>query len=619
MKKRALALVCAFAMGMTMCAGTNVSNTAKAAEDGSTETVENEGTDVSGDETATKPQVRIVGATISNKNDTTQSLRFLMEVENYDQIKVSKGQDFGINLTVKGNTTVPVTYKNNYKKIYAIDKTKNTLQYAVEINGINSDNIGTEVTAQGFVTDIPSGEGTVNNVAISTEETRSVSDVANKAGYTITVDNNKNMTLNKNFDTGYSVDLTKAQLIDNVGTIDWDRFSGAIKAKDVYGIFVPIHDKGFVAGSGVQVTIHGTAIGNRVRAYIEQNGAQVVNEYVTMNIPFTLKINKSVDSSVLFIKAPWNQTFNELNISKIEVKVLPIVKPAEDPGPYTLKFNDETVKDSRQFNNGYATVNNNGTVTGSITGRYGNIEFDLPDDVVSNYYDTVTVKFKDADYQETKADILMSLDTVNNGLLTDEPKRVDHFHHAKEGEAVTIANSGPIKNVRIWTEDARPTSDKPFTFTIESVIFSRSYELDLNDKNVVEVSNNKLALTFNPDNSVTIETKGTTQDDAGSFGFKIPKDIYEENDFRKIAISYRDSDLMEHSHNVQHFGIDDVGPIENELIKWDGTQMLGTGTVIFDLDPATQGGNFSNMRFLHLEKPGRKMIITSVRLAKYTR
>ena len=51
MKKRALALVCAFAMGMTMCAGTNVSNTAKAAADGSTEAVENENTDVSGTET----------------------------------------------------------------------------------------------------------------------------------------------------------------------------------------------------------------------------------------------------------------------------------------------------------------------------------------------------------------------------------------------------------------------------------------------------------------------------------------------------------------------------------------------------------------------------------------
>ena len=48
----------------------------------------------------------------------------------------------------------------------------------------------------------------------------------------------------------------------------------------------------------------------------------------------------------------------------------------------------------------------------------------------------------------------MSLDTVNNGLLTDEPKYKDHFNHAIEGEAVTTAESGPIKNVRIWTPNA---------------------------------------------------------------------------------------------------------------------------------------------------------------------
>ena len=208
----------------------------------------------------------------------------------------------------------------------------------------------------------------------------------------------------------------------------------------------------------------------------------------------------------------------------------------------------------------------------------------------------------------------MSLDTVNNGLLTDEPKYVDHFHHATEGEAVTIAESGPIKNVRIWTPDA--TSDKPFTFTIESVIFSKSYELELNDANVVALS--KVALTFNEDKSVTIVTKGTTSDDGGSFGFKIPSDIYNANDFRKIAISYRDSNLMEHSHHTQHFGTDEVGWIgDKDNPKWYGTPMMGTGTLILDLDPATGDGNFSNMRFFDLpNEDGSKMTITSVRLAK---
>lgn len=620
MKKRALALVCAFAMGMTMCAGTNVSNTAKAAADDSTEAVENENTDDSGAETVATPQVRIVGATISNQNGLTQSLRFLMEVKNYDQIKVSKGQDFGINLTVKGNT-VPVTYKD-HKEIYAVDKTNNTLQYAVEINGINSDNIGTEVTAQGFVTGIPSEGGTVGNDAISEKETRSVSGVATAAGYKITVDNNKNMTLNKNFDTGYSLDLTKAQKIGNGGIIECDSFSGAIKAKNVEGIFVQIHDKGIVAGSDVGVTIHGTVSGSSkvVRAWIQHNDdnkATAINDKVTMNSPFTLNIEKSVASSVLFIKAPYGETFDELNISKIDVKVVPKLfeKPTETPAPYTLKFNDKTVKGS-QFGN--VAINNDGnvkTVTGTITGAYGNFEFDLPDDVVSNYYDTVTVKFKDADYQgKENPRIWMSLDTVNNGLLTDEPKYVDHFHHATEGEAVTIAESGPIKNVRIWTPDA--TSDKPFRFTIESVIFSKSYELDLNEANVVALS--KVALTFNEDKSVTIVTKGTTSDDGGSFGFKIPSDIYTANDFRKIAISYRDSNLMEHSHHTQHFGTDEVGWIDGkDNGKWNDTPMMGTGTLILDLDAATEDGNFSNMRFFDLPKEdGRKMTITSVRLAK---
>lgn len=611
MKKRALALVCAFAMGMTMCAGTNVSNTAKAAADDSTEAVENENTDDSGAETVATPQVRIVGATISNQNGLTQSLRFLMEVKNYDQIKVSKGQDFGINLTVKGNT-VPVTYKD-HKEIYAVDKTNNTLQYAVEINGINSDNIGTEVTAQGFVTGIPLEGETVKDVATSIEETRSVSSVATAAGYKITVDNNKNMTLNKNFETGCSLDLSKAQVIYGVGTIERDSFSGAIKAKNVEGITVPIHDKGFVAGSDVEVTIHGTASGSSVRAWIAQNDdnkATAIKENVTMNSEIPLKINKSVASSLLYIKAAQaGETFEELNISKIDVKVLPFAKPAEAPEPYTLEFNDETVKGS-QF--GKAEINkSDGTVTGSITGQYGNFEFDLPDDLVSNCYDTVTVKFKDANYQENpKADIWMALDTVNNnGLLTDELKQEDHFHHATEGEAVTIAESGPIKNVRIWTGDSTPTNDKPFKFTIESVTFSRSQELELNKENVVAV-NDKVDLKFNEDKSVTIETTA----DGGEFGFKIPSDIYQANDFRKIAISYKNSDLT-NLHYSLHYGTDDVGPIDKDNIQYTFKSMKGEGTVILDLYSATKDGNFSNMRFLHLEL-GKKTTITSVRLAK---
>ncbi len=626
MKKRALALVCAFAMGMTMCAGTNVSNTAKAAADGSTETVENEGTDVSDTETVTTPKVRIVGATISNQNGPTQSLRFLMEVENYDQIKVSKGQDFGINLTVKGNT-VPVTYKK-YNKIYAIDETSKTLQYAVEINGINSDNIGTDVTAQGFVTGLPSEGETVGNVATSTVETRSVSGVATAAGYTITVDkNNNNMTLNKNFETGCSLDLSKAQALYGNGTIERDSFSGAIKAKNVEGITVPIHDKGFVAGSDVEVTIHGTASGSsNVRAYIEQSGtmATEINENVTMDSAFKLKITASADSSVLFIKAPWSKTIDELNISKIDVKVLPklFAKPTEAPGPYTLEFNDKTVKGSW---GGNAVINNDGTVktvTGSITGQYGNFEFDLPDELVSRYYDTVTVKFKDANYQgKTDANIWMALDTVNNGLLTDEYEYVDRFHHAKEGEAVITAKSGPIKNVRIWTGDKTPTKENPFIFTIESVIFSNSnwinpddvkaeYELELNKANVVAV-NDKVDLTFSDDKSVTIETTA----DGGEFGFKIPSNIYKANNFRKITISYRDSDLTEHLHYTQHYGTDVVGWNGKDNSQRSNISVMGEGTVTLNLSPATEDGNFSNMRFFDLVK-GKKITITSVKLTK---
>lgn len=622
MKKRALALVCAFAMGMTMCAGTNVSNTAKAAADGSTETVENEGTDVSDTETVTTPKVRIVGATISNQNGPTQSLRFLMEVENYDQIKVSKGQDFGINLTVKGNT-VPVTYKK-YNKIYAIDETSKTLQYAVEINGINSDNIGTDVTAQGFVTGLPSEGETVGNVATSTVETRSVSGVATAAGYKITVDNNKNMTLNKNFETGCSLDLTKAQVIDNEGTKECDSFSGAIKAKNVKGIMVPIHDKGFVAGSDVQVKIHGTASGSSVRAWIQQNAtfATDINDKVKMDDAFTLKITASVASSVLFIKAPLGKTFDELNISKIDVKVLPFAKPAVAPAPYKLEFNDKTVKDS-DYGNGKAVINGDGTVTGTITSQYGNFGFALPDDVVSNYYDTVTVKFKEANYQgKPEANIWMSLDTVNNGLLTDEPKYGDFFHHATEGEAVTTAASGPIKNVRIWTGDTTPTKEKPFSFKIESVIFSNSkwinpddvkdeYELELNKENVVAVNDN-VALTFNNDDkSVTIETTA----DGAEFGFKIPRNIYQANDFRKITISYKSSDLTEYLHYTQHYGTDVVGWNGKDNAKRTNTSMLGEGTVTLDLDPATEDGNFSNMRFFDLAG-GKKVTITSVKLTK---
>ena len=627
MKKRALALVCAFAMGMTMCAGTNVSNTAKAAADGSTEAVENEDTDVSGTETVATPQVKIVGATISNQNGATQSLRFLMEVENYDRIKVSKGQDFGINLTVKGNT-VPVTYKN-YDKIYAVDETNNTLQYAVEINGINSDNITTDISAQGFVTGIPSE--TADNVATSEEVVKSVSGVATAAGYNITIDkNSKNMTLNKNFEAGYSVDLTKAQAIYGQGTIDCDSFSGAIKAKNVQGITVPIHDKGFAAGSDVEVTIHGTASGSSVRAWIAQNDsdkATAINDKVTMDSPFTLKINASVASSLLYIKAAYRESFNELNISKIDVKLVPVTieKPAEAPGPYKLEFNDKTVKGSW---GGNAVINGDGTVTGTITGQYGNFEFDLPDDLVSKYYDTVTVKFKDADYQgNEKADIWMALDTVNNGLLTEEIDYTDRFLHVTEGEAVVTAKSGPIKNVRILTGDKAPTEEKPFTFTIESVIFSNSrwintedvvdeYELELNAANVVAV-NKYVDLTFNNGESVAIKTIGTkTPEEDGEFGFKIPRNIYLANDFRKITISYEDSDLTNNLQYTQHFGTDVVEHIEKDNpTYWSGKSVTGNGTVTLDLKAATEDGNFSNMRFFSLV-PGRKITITSVKLTK---
>lgn len=616
MKKRALALVCAFAMGMTMCAGTNVSNTAKAAADGSTEAVENEDTDVSGAETVATPQVKIVGATISNQNGATQSLRFLMEVENYDQIQASKGQDFGINLTVKGNT-VPVTYKN-YKEIYAIDKTSNTLQYAVEINGIDSDNIGTDIIAQGFVTGIPSGES-VDNVATSEEVTRSVSGVATAAGYKITTDNNKNMTLNKNFEAGCSVDLSKAEKLYDKGTIECDKFSGAIKAKNVEGIVVPIHNKGFVAGSDVEVTIYGNAVGNRVRAWIQHDDkhkATEENGNVTMNSAFSLKIKASVDSSILFIKAPYGGSFDELNISKIDVKVLPFAKPAVAPEPYTLKFSDETVKGSW---GGNAVINDDGTVTGSITSMYGNFEFDLPDEYVSDYYDTVTVKFKDANYQGTKANIWMALDTVNNGLLTEEIDYTDRFLHVTEGEAVVTAKSGPIKNVRILTGDKAPTEEKPFTFTIESVIFSNSrwintegmYDLPLNKDNVIALKT--VALAFNDDKSVTINTTG----DLSEVGFKIPSDIYTKNDFRKIIISYKDSDLTEYLHYTQHYGTDVVGWNKDvkDNSRFSNISVMGEGTLTLNLDPATDEGNFSNMRFFDLDKD-KKITITSVKLTK---
>lgn len=617
MKKRALALVCAFAMGMTMCAGTNVSNTAKAAADGSTEAIENEDTDGSGTEAVTTPQVDIVGATISNQNGATQSLRFLMEVKNYDQIQVSKGQDFGINLTVK-DKTVPVTYKN-YKEIYAIDETSNTLQYAVEINGIDYGNIGTDIIAQGFVTGLPSEGELVGNVATSEEVTRSVSGVATAAGYKITKDNNNNMILNKNFETGCSLDLTKAQVIDNAGTIERDKFSGAIKAKNVKGITVPIHDKGFVVGSDVEVTIHGTASGSSVRAWInDPDKATAINDKVTMDSPFTLKINKSVASSLLYIKAAsYDKTFDELNISKIDVKVLPYAKPAEAPEPYTLKFSKETVKGSW---GGNAVINDDGTVTGTITHRYGNFEFDLPDEVVSKYYDTVTVKFKDANYQGIQnVDIWMALDTVNNGLLTEEPGYGNYFNHATEGEAVVTAKSGPIKNVRIWTGNEKPTEEKPFTFTIESVIFSNSrwfnpedmYELPLNTENVVRV-NGKVDLSFNDDESVTIKT--TAEGD--EFGFKIPSDIYEKNNFRKIIISYKNSNLTDSLSYTQHYGTDVIGNIKEDKGKWNsGISVMGDGEAILNLDPATEAGNFSNMRFFNL-KGDKTITITSVKLIK---
>lgn len=624
MKKRALALVCAFAMGMTMCAGTNVSNTAKAAAGGSTEDVENEGTDVPGAETVTTPKVQIVGATISNQNGPTQSLRFLMEVENYNQIKVSKGQDFGIKFTANGKTA-QVTYKD-HKEIYAVDKTNNTLQYAVEINGINSDNIGTEVTAQGFVTRLPLEGGTVDNLATSKDETRSVSSVATAAGYKITIDNNKNMTLNKNFETECSLDLSKAQLLYGQGTIDCDSFSGAIKAKNVLGISVPIHDKGIVAGSDVEVTIHGTASGSSVRAWIAQNDpdkATAIKENVTMDSKFTLKIDKTVASSLLYIKAPHPKTFNELNISKIDVKVVPKLfeKPAEAHEPYKLVFSDETVKGSW---GGKAVINEEGNVAGSITSRYGNFEFDLPDDRVSDYYDTVTVKFKNANYQgKTDADIWMVLDTVNNGLLTEEIEYKDRFGHVTEGEAVITAKSGPIKNVRILTGDEKPTSDEPFTFTIESVIFSNSkwintegmYELPLNADNVVKF-NDKVALTFNNDKSVTIKTTAK-EGETSEFGFKIPSDIYTKNDFRKIIISYKESNLTENLHYTQHYGTDVVGwdPNVKDNAKKSNISVMGEGEAILNLDPATGEGNFSNMRFFDLVG-GKKITITSVKLTK---
>ncbi len=345
-----------------------------------------------------------------------------------------------------------------------------------------------------------------------------------------------------------------------------------------------------------------------------------------MNSVFPLKINASGDSSVLFIKAPLDETFEELSISKIDVKVLPFAKPAVAPEPYTLEFNDKTVKGS-QFGN--AVINDDGTVTGSITGQYGNFEFDLPDDLVSNYYDTVTVKFKEANYQgKPEANIWMALDTVNNGLLTDEPKYMDHFHHVTEGEAVTIAESGPIKNVRIWTGDETPTKENPFSFKIVSVIFSNSkwinpedikaeYELELNKDNVVAV-NEQVALTFNADKSVTIQTKDTAPGKGGEFGFKIPRNIYRANDFRKITISYRDSDLIENLCYTQHYGTDVVGHIDKDHSKWfTGISMMGEGTVTLNLDAATDDGNFSNMRFFALpEVDGRKMIITSVKLTK---
>ena len=48
-----------------------------------------------------------------------------------------------------------------------------------------------------------------------------------------------------------------------------------------------------------------------------------------------------------------DETSEELSISKIDVKVLPFAKPAVAPKPYTLEFNDNTVKGSK-YGNGNA-------------------------------------------------------------------------------------------------------------------------------------------------------------------------------------------------------------------------------------------------------------------------
>lgn len=600
MKKRALALVCAFVMGMTLSAGTDIGMTAKAA----------------GEEVAT-PAVTIKGATISKESGTTQSLRFLMEVENYDQIKVSKGQDFGMNIKV-GDKIVPVSYKN-YQNIYAVDETANTLQYVVDITGISATNIATDITATGFVTDVPDAEASeTTNIAESDAATRNVKGVAEAAGYKINVAAGGDMTLALNIKGGaIAVDLSDSSsyLLDgkdmvasydvasNVLNVNFSDFQGIIiknpaENPSEYGYATVVYEAddaissyyfdGAMGDNGCGENPAGNKKSNNLSKTTERNTVTYKAENGMYGVKFAKVFNpgkKLAIKSVVFTK-----------------------KPVE---PYELIFGADTVFCDETY-----SISDN-KVHVSIDAKYGGIIFSVPESKKDETFDTVTIYYENA----TNVGDGFGASVYSN--IGESVKHWSGLCKDNKGSLTFKLDTGyleKLEKVKLFNNTGTLSKESTADITITSVVFSdsrwinpadvvESYELQLTSDYVV--GNNKVNLTFNADNTFTIETL----ESGGEFGFKLPRKVYQANDFKHIVITYKGSDLTGNVHYTQHYGTDEIWYIKADNGTYNGGSMMGDGTVTLDVNKSTEGSYFSTSRIFDLAA-GKKATITSIKLTK---
>ena len=160
------------------------------------------------------------------------------------------------------------------------------------------------------------------------------------------------------------------------------------------------------------------------------------------------------------------------------------VAAQEYSAPYSLEFSDETVKAS-QSGSAY-TLNNDGSVTISVSARYQGISFLLPDSLAERNYDTVTITYKDVvnigsgygcglwgDKNDNKTEDVVAWD----GTFADKDSAGELITSGTRQFTIAGNANSKAKNVKkclLFHNDAEHDKTPSAQVTITAVVFSHS-------------------------------------------------------------------------------------------------------------------------------------------------